>query len=189
MCTAALLGSGCTFRAERLQTAEPRCGTVVSQQLLGVFLCSRSASRLEDEDWWPSKESSVRCENGIEAQFGYRIRGKDLRKLHKAASKGDVARVQHLLLLKKSSVNDRDRKNRTALHLACADGHSEVVTLLLERKCVINVPDDDNMTPLMKAVQSARILLDHGAGANVIDDNGNTALHYAAYCENAGIAK
>ncbi|XP_051688437.2 ankyrin repeat domain-containing protein 7 isoform X2 [Oryctolagus cuniculus] len=152
------------------------------------------ASRMRKIVWWASKKSSVGCENGIEAQFGYCIQRKELRKLHKAASEGDVARVQHLCLLKKSSVNDRDRNNRTALHLACASGHSEVVMLLLERKCMINVTDNDNMTPLMKAVQSheekcARILLDHGADPNIIDENGNTALHYAAYCENVGIAK
>uniref|UniRef100_G1SGL1 Uncharacterized protein n=1 Tax=Oryctolagus cuniculus TaxID=9986 RepID=G1SGL1_RABIT len=133
--------------------------------------------------------------NGIEAQFGYHIRRKELRKLHKAASEGDVARVQHLCLLKKNLDEALALSfHRTALHLACASGHSEVVMLLLERKCMINVTDNDNMTPLMKAVQSheekcARILLNHGADPNIIDENGNTALHYAAYCENVGIAK
>lgn len=57
-------------------------------------------------------QSSVRGQDGVESQFGYRIRPKDLRKIHRAASQGDVAAVQYLLLLRKSRVNDRDRKNR-----------------------------------------------------------------------------
>ena len=38
----------------------------------------------------------------------------------------------------------------TALHLACANGHSVVVTLLLERKCPLNLCDNENRTVLMK---------------------------------------
>uniref|UniRef100_H0V0H5 Ankyrin repeat domain 26 n=1 Tax=Cavia porcellus TaxID=10141 RepID=H0V0H5_CAVPO len=114
-------------------------------------------------------------------------------KLHKAASGGDVARVQHLLLLGKSGLNDRDKKHRTALHFACAYGHPEVVTLLVERKCDIDACDNDNNTALIKAVQCdheecATILLEHGANPDVADARGNTALHYAIYSENTSIA-
>ncbi|KAK2505912.1 hypothetical protein MC885_021918, partial [Smutsia gigantea] len=73
----------------------------------------------------------------------------------------------------------------TALHLACANGHAEVVTVLVERKCALNLCDNLERTPLIKAVQCqqedcARILLDCGADPNVSDSYGNTALHYAA---------
>ena len=40
--------------------------------------------------------------------------------------------------------------HRTALHLACANVHSVVVTLLLERKCLLNLCDNENRTALMK---------------------------------------
>ncbi|XP_028609315.1 ankyrin repeat domain-containing protein 30A isoform X2 [Grammomys surdaster] len=114
-------------------------------------------------------------------------------KIHKAASVGDVAKVQHILILGKCGVNDRDKKDRTALHLACAYGHPEVVTLLVERKCEVDACDGENCTALIKAVQCqeeecAAILLDHGADPNVMDSSGNTALHYAVYSENTSIA-
>lgn len=39
---------------------------------------------------------------------------------------------------------------RTALHLACANGHVDVVTFLVENKCKLNLFDNDNRSPLMK---------------------------------------
>uniref|UniRef100_A0A8C6RVX3 Ankyrin repeat domain 26 n=1 Tax=Nannospalax galili TaxID=1026970 RepID=A0A8C6RVX3_NANGA len=123
----------------------------------------------------------------------YRVPDKDMGKIHKAASEGDVARVQHILMLGKSGVNDRDKKDRTALHFACAYGHPEVVTLLVERKCDIDARDSENSTALIKAVQCqeeecAAILLEHGADPNVMDASGNTALHYAVRGESISIA-
>ncbi|XP_038175081.1 ankyrin repeat domain-containing protein 26-like isoform X3 [Arvicola amphibius] len=122
----------------------------------------------------------------------YHIHDKDMGKIHKAASVGDVAKVQHILILGKSGVNDRDKKDRTALHLACAYGHPEVVTLLVERKCEIDACDGESSTALIKAVQCqeeecATILLEHGANPDVMDGSGNTALHYAVLSENTSI--
>ena len=48
----------------------------------------------------------------INFQPGYRIRDKDLGKIHKAAIVGNVAKVQQILLLGKNGLNDRDKMNR-----------------------------------------------------------------------------
>uniref|UniRef100_A0A8C2PK09 Uncharacterized protein n=1 Tax=Capra hircus TaxID=9925 RepID=A0A8C2PK09_CAPHI len=91
-------------------------------------------------------------------------------------------------------MNDGDKMNRTALHLACANGHSARVTLLLERKYLPNsLCDNEKRTVLMKAVEcqaeeSATILLEHGADPNVTNVSSSTALHYAAFCQNMSLA-
>ncbi|XP_021100248.1 ankyrin repeat domain-containing protein 26-like isoform X2 [Heterocephalus glaber] len=133
---------------------------------------------------------------GLQGSFGgpqHRVRPRSMGKLHKAASVGNTAKVQHLLIMGKSGVNDRDKKHRTALHFACTSGHPEVVTLLVDRKCEINACDSENSTPLIKAVQCHQeecvtILLEHGADPNIADVSSNTALHYAVSSENTSIA-
>ncbi|XP_049999102.1 ankyrin repeat domain-containing protein 26-like [Alexandromys fortis] len=122
----------------------------------------------------------------------YRLKDKDLRKIHKAARVGDAARVQQLLL-GKCCVNDRDKKKRTALHIACAYSLPKVVKALIEGKCEMDAVDSDRCTGLVKAVQCkeeecATILLENGANPNIVDAQGNSALHYAVYYKNTSLA-
>uniref|UniRef100_A0A8C8RCQ4 Ankyrin repeat domain-containing protein 26 n=1 Tax=Pelusios castaneus TaxID=367368 RepID=A0A8C8RCQ4_9SAUR len=123
---------------------------------------------------------------------GYELREKELGKLHRAAAGGDLGKLQQLL--KKHDVNQLDKENRTPLHLACANGHSDVVTYLVDNKCKLNLCDNDNRSPLMKAVQCqqeqcASMLLEHGADPNLVDVNNNTALHLAAHTANISLAE
>ncbi|XP_063052762.1 ankyrin repeat domain-containing protein 26 isoform X2 [Engraulis encrasicolus] len=114
---------------------------------------------------------------------GYELKEKDLGKVHKAAASGDVSKLKQLA--KKNDLNQLDKENRTALHIACVHGHTEVVQFLVESKVKLNLCDNQNRSALMKAVQCQQdrcvgLLLEHEADPNLVDINGNTALHLAA---------
>ncbi|XP_041853401.1 ankyrin repeat domain-containing protein 26 isoform X3 [Melanotaenia boesemani] len=129
------------------------------------------------------KHSQGTPDNGSVLSAGYDLKDKDLGKVHKAALQGDLAKLKQLA--KKNDINQLDKENRTALHIACASGHVEVVHFLVESKAKLNLCDNQNRSALMKAVQGqhercVNILLENHAEPNLVDINGNTALHLAA---------
>ncbi|XP_078424143.1 ankyrin repeat domain-containing protein 26 isoform X6 [Cetorhinus maximus] len=136
------------------------------------------------------KFSPNTSDTGSVVSVGYELKEKDLGKLHKAASTGDLPKLRQLI--KKNDVNQLDKENRAPLHLACASGHAEAVAFLVENKSKLNICDNDNRSPLMKAVQCqqercAVVLLSHNADPNLVDINGNTALHLAALIPNISL--
>uniref|UniRef100_A0A3Q3JVZ3 CCDC144C-like coiled-coil domain-containing protein n=1 Tax=Monopterus albus TaxID=43700 RepID=A0A3Q3JVZ3_MONAL len=129
------------------------------------------------------KHTSGTPDSGSVLSLGYELKEKDLGKIHKAASVGDLAKLKQLA--KKNDINQRDKENRTALHIACASGHAEIVQFLVECKAELNLYDNQNRSALMKGVQGQHercvsILLENHAAPNLTDINGNTALHLAA---------
>ncbi|KAG7523381.1 ankyrin repeat domain-containing 26-like isoform X1 [Solea senegalensis] len=137
------------------------------------------------------KHSSGTPDSGSVLSLGYDLKEKDLGKVHKAASVGDVAKLRQLA--KKNDINQLDKENRTALHIACASGHVDVVQFLVESKAKLNLCDNQNRSALMKAVQGQHerclsLLLENHADPNLVDINSNTALHLAANIPSLSIA-
>nr|XP_054393579.1 putative ankyrin repeat domain-containing protein 20A5 [Pongo abelii] len=81
---------------------------------------------------------------------GYRIQDSEQRKIHRAALKGYASEVESCMARSGGDLAARDKQHRTALHLACANGRVEVVTLLVNRKCQIDICDKQNRTPLIQ---------------------------------------
>uniref|UniRef100_A0A8B9YAG3 Uncharacterized protein n=1 Tax=Bos mutus grunniens TaxID=30521 RepID=A0A8B9YAG3_BOSMU len=92
--------------------------------------------------------------------------------------------------------------HRTALHLVCANGHSAVVTLLLERKCLLNLCDNENRTALMKddltplllvicerRGQMVEFLVKKEANIHVVDKMKRTALMLVVKYESANVIR
>ncbi|XP_067173577.1 ankyrin repeat domain-containing protein 7-like, partial [Apteryx mantelli] len=136
----------------------------------------------------PSSGASLPCVGAASE-----LREKELGKLHRAAASGDLARVRRPWWLPRLGINRRDKAKQTPLHLACANGHSEVVSYLVGNKCKLDPRDNFKRSPLMKAVQCQQeecvaILLAHGADPNLADVNGSTALHLAAIAPNTSLA-
>ncbi|XP_072806236.1 uncharacterized protein [Vicugna pacos] len=124
---------------------------------------------------------------------GYHVHKSEIKEIHRAAYLGASCTVEELLSRKKNVIDSRDRKKRTALHLACTRGQSSVVALLIQWRCDLDASDEEGKTALIKAVQCRKevcvtILLEHGADPNLVDDCQNTALHYAVLAEDTSIA-
>ncbi|XP_009462288.1 PREDICTED: ankyrin repeat domain-containing protein 18B-like [Nipponia nippon] len=122
------------------------------------------------------------------------LREKGWGELHSAAASGDLARLRRRWWWKRLRINWRDAKKQTPLHLACANGHTDVVRFLVEKKCHLNPRDSFKKSPLMKAVEHqhkdcATLLLEHGANPDLRAAGGNTALHLAAIIHSKSLAE
>ncbi|XP_078375252.1 uncharacterized protein LOC144658662 isoform X2 [Oculina patagonica] len=116
--------------------------------------------------------------------------------LHFAARRGNDEIVKVLLEHPKVHVDDKDNSGKTALHLACSEGHSKVCQLLLKFGADIEAVTADKMTPLHNAIlhghsEVTRMILNRAADAEVDttqkqlvgnkDMQSNTVLHMAAW--------
>ncbi len=110
------------------------------------------------------------------------------RQMVMAAAKGDMAGVRSLLN-SGVSVNSVDNNGNSALMLAVANNHKDLVNLLILRGADINVANNEGVTALHVAIDKNKpyfvnILLYKGADVNVASANGTTALMRAIMANN-----
>ena len=97
-----------------------------------------------------------------------------------ASLNGDLDFV-NLLIAKDAEVN---KKGWAPLHYAAANGHDDIVKVLLDHSAYVDAGSPNGTTPLMMAargghVSTVKLLLDNGADLTVKNQIGMTALDFA----------
>ncbi|MCW4468139.1 ankyrin repeat domain-containing protein [Flavobacterium sp. MFBS3-15] len=106
-----------------------------------------------------------------------------------ASQNGHLATVEYLLANGAPKVRKRER---SALHVAAAKGHNEIVLKLLKAGIKVDVLDPDRCTPLLGAVgderiETVKLLLEKGADPNRADQFGLTPKILALRRDNEAI--
>ncbi|XP_062506167.1 E3 ubiquitin-protein ligase MIB2-like isoform X2 [Corticium candelabrum] len=103
--------------------------------------------------------------------------------LVREAAQGHVSQVKDILRKHPGEV-DRKASGKTALQVACHQGETEVVKLLLDANAFLEGTDEDGDTALHYCcfgdeVGCATMLLERGANVSPINKTGSTPLHIA----------
>ncbi|KAK7909540.1 hypothetical protein WMY93_014224 [Mugilogobius chulae] len=134
------------------------------------------------------------AENKADLNENVELKRSDLGKIHKAALEGDLVKINELLTMRNTDIDKLDKKQRTALHIACLNGQDKVVSFLIQKQACLDLRDDTGNTALMTAVQKnnlacVNILLKNQADPNLQDSEGQTALHLATKTNNVSVAR
>ena len=114
-------------------------------------------------------------------------RKKQIQNLCFACKKGDLKTVQHHIEEFGYSVNSKDKKNNTLLHIACEKNYFEIVKYLIQQKANPNTYNTYCNTPLHIACEKnyfeiVNCLVKQKANPNTRNTDDNTPLHIA--CKN-----
>jgi uncharacterized protein len=110
--------------------------------------------------------------------------------IHTAIWEGDVQKVEWVLNRSPSSLESKDKSGRTPLLHAARDGRTEIVDLLIRRGANVHACWDSpssndgrwtalHITAIQGQLESARLLLAHGAEVNALSLQGETPLDVA----------
>ncbi|XP_012543706.1 E3 ubiquitin-protein ligase MIB2 [Monomorium pharaonis] len=108
--------------------------------------------------------------------------------LHVAASEDNPRVVEKLIEHAHQLVDiENETDGKTALHIAALKGYKKVAEILLSPiggRAKVDVRDNHQQTPLHKATwwghwSLVELLIRHNADVCTLDENGNTALHFA----------
>ncbi|CAF3426834.1 unnamed protein product [Rotaria socialis] len=156
-----------------------------------------SQPSINDNNQQTGAGSTLRSASSLDNLSTYKIYPRELEKhkLHKASWEGNLHKVERLV--RPNVIDLQDEQARTALHLAVARGHLNIVHRLVTERARLNIVDKQERTPLVMAVISSTqnpplfyqvcvVLLQGGADSfiNAVDIQGKNALHYAIDIQN-----
>ena len=73
---------------------------------------------------------------------------------HLLAGFGDIANLKTLVEEGSFDVHSKDQYGRSAIHSAARNGHTPIVTFLLEQGVDVNVQDGEGLTALIHATNA-----------------------------------
>ncbi|WP_377865398.1 ankyrin repeat domain-containing protein [Bacillus sp. R86525] len=119
---------------------------------------------------------------------------KHLQSISQAVISGDKEKVEELIKMDPSVVNEFSEDGWTPLHLVAYFGQKELASFLLEQGADIHIraKNENENTPLQAAIANKQselvaLLIEKGSDVNAVQSGGWTGLHEAALLGNEEI--